>query len=189
MANRILVVKGSPRSNGNSSLLADRAAAGARRQGAQVDIFELHKMNLQPCDGCDGCSETGQCVIGDDMQLIYPKLLDADGFILASPIYWAGFSAQLKLFIDRWYAPYYTNNRLFAGKPFGILFAYADASLEESGGFLALRTLEYLLGFTGAVIAGCVHGSASDAGAIASKPEVLEQAFELGERVGAWQKA
>ena len=96
MGKKILILKASPRLRGNSAVLADQAAAGAREAGGQVEIVELQKMNIQPCDACEACRDSGQCAVGDDMQLLYPKIIDAGAIIFASPIYWFTFTAQFK---------------------------------------------------------------------------------------------
>ncbi len=104
MTKRILILKGSPREKGNSAVLADQVAAAAHEAGAEVESICLQALDIRPCDACDACVETeGVCIIKDDMQAIYPKLLQADAIVLASPIYWFTVSAQLKLCIDRWY--------------------------------------------------------------------------------------
>ncbi len=102
----ILILKGSPREKGNSSTLAEQAAAGARQAGAEVECFDLHKLDIHPCDACDICQgvSEGDCAIQDDMQMLYPKLRQAHAILIASPVYWFTLSAQTKLFIDRWYA-------------------------------------------------------------------------------------
>jgi multimeric flavodoxin WrbA len=83
----ILILKGSPRKHGNSSVLADQVALGAQEQGANVESFRVAEMNINPCDACDTCQEThGVCVIQDDMQALYPKIQHADVLVLASPI-------------------------------------------------------------------------------------------------------
>ena len=105
MPKNILIIKSSPRKHGNSSVLADQVAQGAQAQGATVESFRVADMNINPCDACDSCQETnGVCVIQDDMQALYPKIQKANALVLASPIYWFTFSAQLKTCIDRWYA-------------------------------------------------------------------------------------
>ena len=52
---KIIIVKGSPRREGNSAILADRVAEGARSLGALVESFCLHGMDIRPCDACDAC--------------------------------------------------------------------------------------------------------------------------------------
>ena len=103
---KILIVKGSPRKSGNSAVLADQVAAGAQEAGAQVESFYLHGMDISPCDACEACqaSADAECIVDDDMQLLYPKVREADAIVYASPIYWYTISAQLKLFMDRCYA-------------------------------------------------------------------------------------
>jgi multimeric flavodoxin WrbA len=104
MSRRILVIKGSPRENGNSSVLADQVAEGAAEAGATTEGIFLHGLDLHPCRGCESCRTLHACVIKDGMQALYPKLLAAESIVLASPIYWFTFSAQMKMCIDRWYA-------------------------------------------------------------------------------------
>ena len=73
-AKQILILKSSPRKRANSSILADQVAAGARDAGAAVESFDLHSLNIRPCDACDFCQGAAECVINDDMQMLYPKL-------------------------------------------------------------------------------------------------------------------
>ena len=77
---RILIVKGSPRERGNSAILADKVAEGAKAAGAYVESYYLHGLDISPCDACDACRTEpyGGCVVSDDMQLLYPRILDAD---------------------------------------------------------------------------------------------------------------
>jgi multimeric flavodoxin WrbA len=183
MAQSIVILKGSPRPLGNSSVLADQAAAGAREAGAQVESFFLHDMNLRPCDGCDECRATGACVVGDDMQKLYPRLLAADGILLASPIYWFTFTAQLKTCIDRWYSLWNYNNDLFKTKLFGVILTYGDSDLYTSGAINAIHTFETMFRFIQADLAGWVYGSLSDIGDAQKHPELMEKAYRLGRKL------
>lgn len=103
---KIVIVLGSPRKDGNSATLGKKAAEGAKEVGAEVESFYLHGMNISPCAACDSCRDdiATNCVIDDKMQILYPKLRQADALIIASPIYWFSVSAQTKLFMDRCYA-------------------------------------------------------------------------------------
>ena len=180
MSRNILIFKGSPREKGNSNVLADMLAEGARQVGAQVDSILLQNLSIRPCDGCDFCLETGTCVIKDDMQAIYPKMLAADALVLASPIYWFTYSAQLKTCIDRWYAVWNFKKDLFKGKPVGIVLSYGDDDLYSSGGINAIHAFESMLRYLQADIAGIVHGCLSDIGDASKHPDLLEKARQLG---------
>jgi multimeric flavodoxin WrbA len=188
MTKKILILKGSPRERGNSAVLAERAAAGALETGAQVESVYLHGLDIRACDGCDLCKEQGEyCVIEDDMQSLYPKLLEADALLLASPIYWFTFSAQLKLCIDRWYGLWNFKNDLFQGKPVGIILTYGDTDLYTSGGINAIHTFETLFRFLQAPIVGMVYGTAMDPGDAEKQPDLMERAYQLGQRLGGKQ--
>ena len=181
---RVLILKGSPRKKGNSAILADQVAAGVAEVGAAVESFDLHDMEIRPCDGCDFCQGSGECVINDDMQLLYPKLREADAIVIASPIYWFMVSAQVKACIDRWYALEGAGEGALAGKEFGVVLVYGDNDPYSSGAVNAIRMLQDIARYEKATIAGLVYGSASDPGEIASQAELMKRAYALGQRLG-----
>ncbi len=184
MSKSLLILKGSPREKGNSAVLADQAAAGAREAGWDVESIYLQTMDIRPCDGCDLCrDQVVYCVIEDDMQSLYPKLVAADALILASPVYWFTFSAQLKLCIDRWYGLWSIQHDAFRGKPVGIILAYGDDDLYTSGGINAIHTYESIFKHLHAPIVGSVHGSMNDVGDAQKHPELMEAAYELGKKM------
>jgi multimeric flavodoxin WrbA len=183
MSGNIVILKGSPRKKGNSSVLADRAAQGARDAGASVKCFELHELQLHPCDGCDACRSAGGCVISDDMEIIYGELAKADGVIFASPIYWFTYSAQLKVCIDRLYALWNSDHDSFKGKRFGIILTYGDEDLYTSGAINAMHTFESMSRFLGSKITGWVHGSVGDIGDALKDPGLMGKAYQLGKTI------
>jgi multimeric flavodoxin WrbA len=176
----ILILKGSPRENGNSSILADRAASGAQEAGAQVESIYLHGLDIRPCDACDQCRDTNMCVIQDDMNRIYPKLAAADAILLASPVYWFTYSAQLKLCIDRWYAFQGNRWKEVSHKQFGIILTYGDTDLYTSGAINAIFNFETMCRFLQSKIVGIVHGSLDKVGDAEKHPELMNKAFDLG---------
>ena len=97
----VLALAGSPRRGGNSETLLDEALAGVEAGGGRGEKFILNEMDISPCQECGGCEDGGACVIEDQMQLLYRKLDEAWGLIVASPIFFSGVSAQLKTLIDR----------------------------------------------------------------------------------------
>jgi len=123
------------------------------------------------------------CVIKDDMQSLYPKLRSADAIVIASPIYWFNFSAQTKLFMDRWYGLGDSEGYVLSGKKFAVLLSYADADLFSSGAVNALRAFQDALRFIEANLVGMVYGSASKAVEIRKNKAVMEEAYELGRRI------
>ena len=183
MAKRILILKGSPREKGNSSVLAEQVSAGAQEAGADVESIYLHSLDIRACDACDECAGTGMCVIKDDMQSLYPKIANADAIVLASPVYWFTISAQLKLCIDRLYAFQSSHWKEFAGKKAAIVLTYGDSDLYTSGGINAIHTFETMFRFLGMKIDGMVYGTASDIGDVQKQPELMERAHKLGQKL------
>ena len=184
MSKSILILKGSPRVKGNSTALADQVFAGAIKAGAKVESVYLHGMEIQPCDACDVCQNGYEgCIIEDDMQTLYPKLIEADSIVIASPIYWFTISAQTKLCIDRWYALQSEGGNALRGKQLGIVLVYGDTDLYTSGGINAIHTFESLARYIGMETVGMVYGTADGLGEAEKQPELMEKAFKLGAKL------
>ncbi|MEK6744769.1 MAG: flavodoxin family protein [Nitrospirota bacterium] len=92
---------GSPRIKGNTDLLLEEALRPVREAGHEVTLFKLNLMDIKPCQNCGGCEKTGVCIVNDGMKEVYDAIRTADRFILASPIFFFGLSAQAKAMIDR----------------------------------------------------------------------------------------
>ena len=183
----IVIAKCSPRRNGNSAALADQVAAGARAAGAEVEVFELHRLEVAPCAACDTCQAAvdQNCIVEDDMQAVYPSLRRAAAVVIASPVYWFTISAQAKLFIDRGFYPLGgPEGHALADKQLALILTYGDSDPFASGAVNALRTFQDMARYLGAEIAGTVCASAMGAGEVREQQRVMDQAYELGRRLG-----
>ncbi len=98
---KALGILGSPRRGGICESILDEALRGAKESGLLVEKIVLNEMKIAPCQECGGCDKTGRCIVQDDFQLIYQKLKNCNLFVLASPVFFSGVSAQTKLMIDR----------------------------------------------------------------------------------------
>jgi multimeric flavodoxin WrbA len=182
---KVLVLLGSPRKKGNSALLAGRITEGAESAGASVKTVFLQELEIKPCTSCYACQKPGskRCAIDDEMQKLFPLMLDADAWVLASPVYWFTMSAQLKIWMDRCFAfPAYAEDP-FRGKRIAIAMAYGGDDPFDSGCVNALRTFQDAYGYVGSKIAGYVYGSAMGAGEIKKNKALMEAAFELGKKL------
>ncbi len=101
---KVLGIVCSPRRGGNTEILVGEALASAKDLGAEVELVTIAGKNIAPCDGCESCRTTKKCRLSDDMQGIYSKLLEADGIVFGTPVYFWGVTAQAKALIDRTYA-------------------------------------------------------------------------------------
>jgi multimeric flavodoxin WrbA len=104
---RMLGIVGSPRRGGNTEILVDEVLCGAEEAGALVEKVILSKLNIAPCRACDACRKTGQCAQRDDMPALLKKMERSQVWVLGTPVYWWGPTAQFKAFLDRWYGTEY----------------------------------------------------------------------------------
>ena len=98
---KVIGISGSPRPEGNTTLLVREALNAVAEEGIETEFISLADKELNPCIGCNLCKETGNCQIIDDIEEILEKMKEADGIILGSPVYFGGVSAQLKMPMDR----------------------------------------------------------------------------------------
>ena len=101
----IVIVTGSPRQGGNSTLLAEAFAQGAREEGHRVAIFDPVKNKVEGCIACKACWSKGKPCVNEDGFNEFAKLLEAsDVIVLATPVYWGTYPAQMKALIDKFFA-------------------------------------------------------------------------------------
>ncbi|MGF7119160.1 flavodoxin family protein [Methanobacterium oryzae] len=98
---KVIGIIGSPRKNGNTEYLVEKALESAKKAGAGVEIIHLGRMKMEPCDACDICKMTGECPKDDDINEILSKMQEAHGIIIGSPVYFGNVTSHLKMLIDR----------------------------------------------------------------------------------------
>lgn len=176
---------GSPRKNGNTSLLLDKVLEGIlSKNDAQSEIVFLQDSNIKPCMGCNSCkiNEDKTCVINDEMKYIVPKIKKADLIILATPIYWWSVTAQMKLLIDRLYSLNFTDSSFdFHNKKIMLLMTY-EGELPNSGPETVEKLFKEVCEYLNVGVAG-VLGVCTGKVKVSKNLEALERAYEFGEKV------
>ena len=108
MAKKIMILCSSPRKNGNTSTVAKWVAESASAAGAEVEIVDAAQMKYKAngCTACMACQNSAkyECVIDDEASAVIKRIPQFDVLVLATPVYWFGPSAQLKLLLDRTFA-------------------------------------------------------------------------------------
>ncbi|MDO4836896.1 MAG: flavodoxin family protein [Clostridia bacterium] len=176
---KIVILKASPRKNGNSNALAAAFAEEAKKAGASITEYDVANMEIAGCRGCYGCMTKGACVFHDDFKKIAEDLHDADVIVIASPVYWYTFPAQIKAVIDRWFSLCVTGKD-FSGKKAALLSCCEEETKET---FAGIRfSFEKTMALMKAEIVGEVLiPSVSDAGEI-KNTNGEEQARELARK-------
>ena len=177
MSKSVLILSGSPRRGGNSDILCDEFARGAREAGHTVEKIRISDTAIRYCTGCGSCNTTHTCMIQDDMAGILHKILAADIIVMASPVYFYTIDAQIKTLIDRT-VPRYTD---IQNKDFYFIVTAADTNVQALE-----RSLECFRGFLnclsnvrekGAIRAAGVWKS----GEVRHSP-AMQQAYEMGKK-------
>lgn len=182
MGKNIVILNGSPRKNGNTSMLVHAFADGARSAGNTVTEFFLDSMNLHGCKGCFGGHSSGEfpCVQRDDMGRIYPAVKQCDVVVLASPLYYWTLSGQIKTALDRLFALEERDGNLLRGhnRASALLMAAEGHGFDD-----AVLYYDHLMEHLGWKNLGHVlAGGNMDVGDIKGKPE-LQQAYLLGKSI------
>jgi multimeric flavodoxin WrbA len=138
----VLGIAGSPRRHGNSEQLLDACLAGVKEAGGRPDKLVTVEYGIRPCQGCNACSLTGECVLEDRMQEVYPRLDAADAIVVASPVFFATVPAVLKALYDRC-QPYWARRWVLGERPAGS---------KRPGALLLARAGGDPYGFDAAVI-------------------------------------
>ncbi|MBM6830261.1 flavodoxin family protein [Anaerotignum lactatifermentans] len=176
MMKKVLIISASSRKQGNSDILCDYFAKGARESGHQVEKVFLAEKNINFCSGCGVCNETHLCVQKDDMKEILDSMVAADVIVLATPVYFYSMNGRMKNFIDRT-VPRYTE---ITKKDFYFIMTAADTDKENLA-----RTLEGFRGFTQDCLeeareAGIIYGTGAwQKGEIEESP-ACKEAYEMG---------
>lgn len=177
---KILGVVGSPRRNGNTHILVSRVLEGAKDEGAEVGLLFLKDLDIQECDGCHVCWAGRECSKSDDMNDVYPRIIESDVMVFGTPVYWYGPTALMKAFIDRLS---YFNCPEHRARIRGKLALAAVPFEEEDPRTAALlvawleRCIQYL---EMNLVAKIIVPGVSEKGDILTKKDSLREAYELG---------
>lgn len=175
----VIVVTSSPRKNGNSEILAQKFAEGAKSAGNQANIIAVRNMDLKFCTGCLYCNSHDKCVLNDGMNALYTSFQNADVIVFATPIYYYSVCGQLKTLLDRLNPLYVRKNKF---KDVYLLATAADNDDSAMDG--AIKDIQgWVDCFNGVTLKGVIRGvGATDKGEI-NNTSFPEQAYEMGKNI------
>lgn len=98
---KVLIINGSPHKNGNTAIALSEMDGIFRENGIEVETLHIGNKAIRGCIACGSCSEKGRCVFDDEVNKAAAKFEEADGLVVASPVYYASANATLIAFLDR----------------------------------------------------------------------------------------
>ena len=98
---KVLMLNGSPHANGNTAVALREMEAVFKENGVDVETVVLGNRDIRGCVACGACAKTGKCVFDDVVNELKPKFEEADGLVVASPVYYASANATLIACLDR----------------------------------------------------------------------------------------
>jgi len=164
---KVLGISASPRRSQNTEKLVEKVLEGSASLGAETELYAISGKHISPCTGCGECRDTKKCVIKDDMQELYNKIMDADGIVIGTPVYFYDMTAQCKMIIDRTYAIEPINGNKIGG----IVTVAGSTGLSD-----VVKNLSMYFSVQGITLAGWVAVYSP----IDDKVKAQESAFELG---------
>ena len=100
---KVLILNGSPRVNGNTAIALNEMVKVFSEEGVQTEVIQIGNKDIRGCIACNSCSKNGKCIFDDLVNEIAPKFEEADGLVVASPVYYASANATLIACLDRLY--------------------------------------------------------------------------------------
>jgi multimeric flavodoxin WrbA len=186
---KIITFCGSPRSGGNTEILMNEALRPLAEAGHDIAVYPLNTLNIRPCQNCGGCTETGVCVLRDDMTGIFAAIGEADRIILASPIFFYGLSAQAKAMVDRcqsfWCEKYLLKKPIPAGPHGrkGLLLLVGGMKKENAAHCVGETAKAFFRTISVPEHEALSYGGVDGRGDIEKHSTALQDAYEAGKRL------
>ena len=189
---KILGIVGSRRKNGNTAYLVRQALVAIESKELETELIFLGDYNIRGCTGCEGCKNTYKCVIMDDMQKIYPLIMNSDAIVLGSPTYFYNITVDMKAFIERLYcfqvfaeddrSVWSSINEALGGK-YAVVIAICEQNDEKDMGFTAEAMSKPLEGLGYRVVETVKILKLFKKGDILQNQDALEQVKRAGNKL------
>ena len=98
---KVLILNGSPRMNGNTTLAVDEMVKVFDAEGVETEVIRVGNKDIRGCMACNSCAKTGKCVFDDVVNEIAEKFEKSDGLVVATPVYYASANGTLVSCLDR----------------------------------------------------------------------------------------
>lgn len=163
---KVVAFNGSPKPDGNTAYAISLVLAELEKQGIETEVVQVGAQAVHGCIGCGRCSQSGRCIFDDKVNEWTDKMVEADGILVGTPVYYAGINGTLKCFLDR---AFYSRGKLMRHKMGASL-----AAVRRTGGMPALEDINHFFTISEMLVPSSsywnvIHGS---------KPEEARQDVE-----------
>jgi len=178
---KVIGIVGSPRKNGNTQLLTKHTLKAISEEGFDTELIRLAGLEIKPCTACMACKEQEICSIKDDLFPIYLKMKEAEGIILASPVYYGSATALIKALMER--VGYIAR---WNGEPFQRKVGGPLVVARRSGKNFTIAQLTLWFQILGFFIPGSTYWNVAigrEKGEVEQDKEGLETAWNFGKNM------
>lgn len=158
---KVLIINGSPRVGGNTSIAVREIETVLRAEGIEPETVQIGAMDIRGCIACGSCAKTGRCVFDDVVNELAPKFEQADGLVIASPVYYASANATLIACLDRLFYSTPFDKRMKVGA--GVVCARrggCSATFDELNKYFTITGMPIASSCYWNSIHGCESGEA-----------------------------
>ena len=163
---KVLILNGSPRVNGNTSIAVREMENVFRNSGVEVTTIQIGNKDIRGCIACNQCSKIGKCVFDDIVNELAPLFEAADGLVIASPVYYASANATLIACLDRlFYSTSFDKSMKVGASVVCARRGGCSATFDELNKFFTISNMPIASSRYWNSIHGCEKGEADDADA------------------------
>ena len=177
---KALLLNGSPRKGNIHTALESLKKGFSNIDGLSASQIDATKVKVSCCIACEQCGKTKGCVFKDDTNKILDEIIDADILVFATPVYWWGISAQLKVIIDKFYCR--QESLKASGKQVGLIIT-GQLPADDVQYQLISRQIECISDFLGWKLVFCKAYSAYDADDLAKNTDALSEIEQLWKEI------
>ncbi len=139
---KVLILNGSPRVNGNTSIAVDELVKTFEAEGVEAEVVRVGNQPVRGCIACGKCFELGRCVFDDVVNELAPKFEEADGLIVATPVYWASANATLVAVLDRLFYSTHFDKQMKVGASVAVCRrGGASATFDELNKYFTITNM------------------------------------------------
>ena len=160
---KVLIVNGSPHSNGNTAIAIEEMKKVFSDEGVEVEVLHIGNKAIRGCVGCGSCYKTGKCAFDDEVNKAADILRECDGLVLASPVYYASANGTLVSFLDRLFYSSHFDKTMKVGASIvvarrgGISATFDELNKYFTISGMPVASSQYWNG-----VHGCAQGEAND---------------------------